>query len=90
MIKKDDYTKKATQLIEAIGKVYPSTPQLIWKSFLQGIFFGLGTTIGVSIILTILTFTLNKMKLIPVFDRIINQTRIERIVPSSDRQNPPQ
>jgi hypothetical protein len=73
MDKSDEYLKKTAQLIQVIGKVYPSNRQLAGKSFLQGVFFGLGTTLGVSIVLAILTFALNQLRFIPVLSRIIDQ-----------------
>jgi Na+-translocating ferredoxin:NAD+ oxidoreductase RnfA subunit len=83
MRKKDDYLKKTTQLIEVIGKVYPSNRKLAGKSFLQGVFFGLGTTLGVSIVLALLTFILNQLKLIPVLSQIVSRVQIEQYVPAN-------
>lgn len=75
--------KKVERLLQAIENVYPSTKELIIKSFLRGIFIGLGTTIGASIVIAILTFTISQLKLVPVIKQIINQTNIEQVLPEN-------
>lgn len=76
--------EKIDKLVQSLNKLYPSIKQLIWRSFLQGIFVGLGTTIGVSIVLAILTYTISQLKLIPVFKDIINQTHMEKVFPGQN------
>jgi hypothetical protein len=76
--------KKIDELVQALGKLYPSTRHLIWRSFLQGIFVGLGTTLGVSIVLAVLTYTISQLKLIPILKDIISQTNVEKVLPKSD------
>jgi len=76
--------KKLDHLISSINKFYPSTKQLIWRSFLQGVFVGLGTTIGVSIIIAILTYTISQLKLVPILKDIINQTNVEKVLPKNE------
>jgi len=68
-------------LVQSFERIYPSTKQLIWRSFLQGIFVGLGTTIGVSIVLALLTYTISQLKLLPILKDIINQSQVEKILP---------
>jgi uncharacterized BrkB/YihY/UPF0761 family membrane protein len=75
---------KIDHLIESINKIYPSTKQLVWRSFLQGIFVGLGTTIGVSIILAILTYSISKLKVIPILKEIIDQSNVEKVLPRNE------
>jgi hypothetical protein len=79
-VKKDQWGK-LDKFIRAVDRVYPPTRELMGKSFLQGISFGLGTTIGVSIILAVLTYMLNNLKHVPVFEQIIMQTQVERVLP---------
>jgi hypothetical protein len=79
-VEKDQWGK-LDKFIRAIDRVYPSTRELMGKSFLQGISFGLGATIGVSIILAVLTYMLNNLKQVPVFEQIITQTQLERVLP---------
>lgn len=76
--------QRLDQLVHSLNRLYPSTKQLIWRSFLQGIFVGLGTTIGVSIVLAILTFTISQLKLIPVLKDIINQSNFEKVLPINE------
>lgn len=76
----EDYQKAVYLLNQAFAKTIPSKRQLSIRSFLQGLFFGLGTSIGVSIVLAVLTFTLNQLKLIPVFDTVIRDTGVEQIL----------
>jgi len=73
--------RKIEKLIETIDKIYPSTRELIWKSFLRGVFVGLGTTIGASIVLALVTYTISQLKVIPIVKQIIIQTNVEDILP---------
>ena len=75
--------KKVEKFIRAVDRVYPRTRELMGKSFLQGISFGLGTTIGVSIVLAVLTYTITNLKAIPVLKEIITQMQVESILPKS-------
>ncbi len=75
--------EKADQLIRAIEHVYPSNKVLIGKSFLRGIFFGLGTTIGATIILGIVGFVLSQLKTVPYIKQIIIQTNVDEVIRES-------
>lgn len=75
--------EKIDKLIKALENIYPSTKELIWKSFLKGLFIGLGTTVGVSIVLAVITYSLNQLKLIPIIKQIIIQTNVEEILPGN-------
>jgi hypothetical protein len=72
--------KKMEMLLQALENIYPSTKELIWKSFLKGIFIGLGTTIGVSIVLAALTYLLTSLRVFPIFNDIIEDSRVEDIL----------
>ena len=73
-------TSKLALFMNAIEDVYPSTRQLMWKSFLRGIFFGLGTTLGVSLVLALLTFILNLLAQFPGLHGVIDVTQIEQLI----------
>jgi hypothetical protein len=75
-----DQFQKVDKLIQAIEGVYPSTKVLVWKSFLTGIFFGLGTTIGVSIVLAMLGFVITGLSELPFLREIILQMQIEDVL----------
>ena len=72
--------KKLQMFTHVLENIYPSTKELIWKSFLKGIFIGLGTTIGVSIVLALLTYILTTLKVFPFFGALINNSRVEDIL----------
>ena len=74
--------RKIEILTQSVERVYPNTRQLIWRSFIQGLFIALGTTIGLSILLALLTFALSQLRLIPVLNNIIDQTHIDKVLPS--------
>ncbi len=72
--------KKLEMLVRVLENLYPSTKDLIWKSFLKGVFIGLGTTIGVSVVLALLTYLFAYLKVLPILGDIINETRVEDIL----------
>jgi hypothetical protein len=74
--------KKIEILTQAVERVYPNTKQLMWRSFIQGLFIALGATIGLSILLALLTFTVSQLRLIPAINNIIDQTHIDKVLPS--------
>jgi formate/nitrite transporter FocA (FNT family) len=68
--------QKMEHFLQAVEDLYPSTKQLIWRSFLRGIFMGLGTTVGVSIVLALLTFLVSLLAYNPVFRDIIESLKL--------------
>jgi galactitol-specific phosphotransferase system IIC component len=56
--KDKEVVKRLDYLIHAMDKAYPPVSHLIVRSFVQGVFIGLGTTVGLSIILSIIAFIL--------------------------------
>lgn len=76
MATKDEHTRKIEQLLRAIDRVYPSTRELLWKSFLRGLFTGLGATIGVSLVLGVLTFLFDQLELLPIIGELVEETQI--------------
>lgn len=72
--------KKLEMLTQAVEKIYPDAKHLMWRSFLQGLFVSIGATIGFSLLIAIITFTLTQLKVIPGMKDIINQTQIEKVI----------
>lgn len=61
-----DEEKKAIEaLVRAIHVVYHEPKHLIWRSFLVGLVSGLGATLGVAIIFTLLGFILRELGGLP-------------------------
>ena len=77
-----DLVKKVSILIQAVERVYPSTTKLMYRSFLSGIFFSLGTTLGLSLLLAITTFFLTQLQHIPVVDQLLDKTFVEEVIPT--------
>jgi hypothetical protein len=77
--------KKIEILTQAVERVYPSAKGLMWRSFIQGIFVGLGTTVGLAIVIGIATFIIAQLKDIPAFRVIIDQTKVEQILPDKTK-----
>jgi hypothetical protein len=84
--KSDDgeYLKKIDRLSRAIEHMNPPMRQLISRSFVQGIFVALGTTVGLSIVLAILTFIITQLKFIPFVGDFVDKTNIEKYLPKED------
>ena len=83
--RKPEKWSQLDKFIRAVDRVYPTPRELMGKSFLQGISFGLGTTIGVSIILGVLTYMIANLKTVPLLREIITQTQVESVLPKSQR-----
>lgn len=83
-MQKKEELKKIELLIQSIENIYPSTKELIWKSFLRGIFIGLGTTIGASIVIAALAYTISELKSVPVLKQIIIQTNVEEVLSDTE------
>lgn len=79
-----DLTKKVEILIQAVDKVYPSTKKLMIRSFIQGIFTALGATVGLTVVLTILTFVLAQLRVLPILNNVIDKTQIEEVFLEAD------
>lgn len=73
--------KKIEILTSAVEKVYPSLPRLMLRSFIQGVFVALGSTVGFSIVILLLAFFVSQFKLIPVVGNFINQIQIQKVIP---------
>ena len=70
----DKHTQQKLEiLINSINNVYPSFPKLLVRSFSQGLFIALGATIGLSIVLAVITFILNRLGLTASLKEILPQ-----------------
>lgn len=74
--------KKVEILTESIERIYPSLSKLMFRSFISGIFFSLGTTIGLSLILATATFLLTQLRVLPGVEELINNTQIQYVLPA--------
>lgn len=74
------FQKKVEILIRAVDKIYPSMKVLMLRSFVQGIFVALGSTIGFAIVLGILALILNQLQAIPFFDRAIENYQLDKVI----------
>lgn len=72
--------KKIEILTQSVERVYPKLTTLMWRSFVSGIFVALGTTIGLSIVLALLTFIIGQLRFIPLVNDIIQNTGILKIL----------
>lgn len=73
-----DFIKKASLIVAAIDKIHPSWPKLIARGFVVGIFTGLGATIGVSIVISLLAFLLTQLETIPFVNTLIENSQIQQ------------
>ncbi|GEM_PF-1108310 len=76
--------QKLEILVQAVERVYPSMKGLMWRSFVQGIFVGLGTTVGLTIVFGTLTYALTQLKVVPGLGELIEKSKVERIIPRKD------
>lgn len=67
---------------EPTERIYRSKKSMMWNNFLGGIAWGLGVTIGLSIILAVLSFIGSKVDFIPVIGEFV--ARINEFVASQD------
>ena len=58
--------KLISQLVYAIDKAYHRTGYLMWRSFLTGLMSGLGATVGVAIVLTLLGVIIKQFGGLPI------------------------
>jgi hypothetical protein len=73
--------KKLEILTQAVEKVYPSAKWLMWRSFLQGLFVALGSTVGLSIVIALLTFFLLQTQHIPFLENLVPEKQIKELLP---------
>jgi type IV secretory pathway TrbF-like protein len=56
---------------------------MIWRSFVHGIFVGLGATIGVSILVGLATYLITQARVVPLLHDVIDNTNIEQVFPNA-------
>ncbi len=59
--------------MEQHEKVHQNKKEIMVNNFLGGIFWGLGATIGASVIIAVLGIVLSKVNLIPVVGTFVSQ-----------------
>lgn len=73
--------KKLNLFTQAIERTYPPIRVMVWRSFLQGMFFSFGTTIGLSLLLAAVTFLLAQFQSIPGVEYFLRSTTLHDLVP---------
>ncbi len=73
--------KKIEILTRSVERVYPRIAVLMWRSFVQGIFVALGSTVGLAIVITVFTFLLHQLRFIPVVSDFLELINIPRYLP---------
>jgi len=63
----------ANNKIEPYDRIYRSKKTMLFNNFISGIAWGLGTTLGVAIVLTILGFISEQIKLVPFIGDFVTQ-----------------
>lgn len=71
---------KLDQLVNIIDKTYHHPGNLMWRSFVSGLLSGLGATIGVAVVLTLLGYLLRHLGGLPVIGQWLNDA--SQILPS--------
>jgi hypothetical protein len=58
-LEKEDYERLGQDLELLVATGYAGKRRMMWANFLRGLFFGLGTTIGVSLAIALFLWILN-------------------------------
>lgn len=82
----DIYSKKMDLLMQSVDRIYPKMGMLMFRSFIQGIFVGLGTTVGLAIISAILIFLVGGLKNVPIVGNLIEISHVSTYLPSSQKK----
>ncbi len=75
--------KKLEILTQAVERVYPTSKYLLWRSFLQGVFAALGSTVGLIIILGFGAFLLMQFKFLPPINSFLKTPVMEKVLPQN-------
>lgn len=73
--------KTLEALTAAIEKVYTQPKRMMWRSFLMGLLSGLGATLGVAIVLTLLGYLIHAVGGLPVVGDWL--TNVQRYLPGN-------
>ena len=76
--KNDHEVKKLSEAIKSLNnnnvfKIYNSTKNILFISFLKGLASGLGWIIGATILVSILTFALSQIQFIPILGEWVSK-----------------
>ena len=76
--KNDNEIKKLSEAIKSLNnnnifKIYNSTKNILFISFLKGLASGLGWIIGATILVSILTFALSQIQFIPILGEWVSK-----------------
>ena len=71
MSKNNKDEKILEDLIKAINAVYLDRKKLIYRSFISGIFYALGATLGLSVFILIVSYILHLMGGVPLIGNYI-------------------
>lgn len=72
--------KKIDMLVKSVDKMYPNMHVLMARSFVQGLFVALGSTVGLAIFFTLLTVILSWLQVIPGLRDLIEYTHIDTVI----------
>ena len=78
ILEKNDEVKKLSEAIKSLNnnnifKIYNSTKNILFISFLKGLASGLGWIIGATILVSILTFALSQIQFIPILGEWVSK-----------------
>ncbi len=58
--------KSVLKLAALMERVYGSWKDIIWRSFVSGVFGALGATVGLALVVIVLSFILDQLGVLPV------------------------
>tara|TARA_Y100000310_G_scaffold74160_1_gene70300 strand:+ start:1109 stop:1351 length:243 start_codon:yes stop_codon:yes gene_type:complete len=73
-------------MVEPITRINRPIKKMLWQNFLGGIAWGLGVTIGLSIVFALLGYLLTQINLVPVLGDLTSQ--VIEFVNSNKNQSP--
>jgi chromate transport protein ChrA len=75
-MEEQDSQKLISQLVNSIDKAYHRTGLLMWRSFLMGLMSGLGATVGVAIVITVIGLLIKEFGGLPVVGQWLGELKI--------------
>ena len=58
-------------------RLYNSVPKMLWFQFLRGVFFGLGSVVGATIVVSVLISFLSQVEFIPIVGEWAKELMVE-------------
>ncbi len=74
--------QKIEALLAAAEKLHPTMRNLLFRSFLQGLFMALGSTIGFAIVITIISIILTQLQVFPVINDFLEYWKVNQYLRS--------